>query len=29
MPAVEGVTNEDVLNIVAYIRALQRANGIN
>ncbi|KIN69943.1 Cytochrome c family protein [Sulfitobacter noctilucae] len=29
MPAVEGVKNEDVLNIVAYIRALQRANGIN
>ena len=29
MPVVEGVTNEDVLNIVAYIRALQRANGIN
>jgi cytochrome c len=29
MPAVEGVTKADVLNIVAYIRALQRTNGIN
>lgn len=29
MPAIEGVTEADVLNIVAYIRALQRANGIN
>tara|TARA_R100000935_G_scaffold27823_1_gene48079 strand:- start:569 stop:1009 length:441 start_codon:yes stop_codon:yes gene_type:complete len=29
MPAVEGVTKADVLNIVAYVRALQRANGIN
>ena len=29
MPAVEGVTKADVSNIVAYIRALQRANGIN
>lgn len=28
MPAIEGVTQGDVLNIVAYIRALQRANGI-
>jgi mono/diheme cytochrome c family protein len=28
MPAVEGVTQGDVLNIVAYIRAVQRANGI-
>lgn len=28
MPAVEGVTQADVLNIVSYIRALQRANGI-
>lgn len=29
MAAVEGVTKADVINIVAYIRALQRANGIN
>jgi mono/diheme cytochrome c family protein len=29
MPAVEGVTDADVLNIVAYVRALQRENGIN
>ena len=29
MPAVEGVTKADVLNIVAYVRALQRENGIN
>jgi mono/diheme cytochrome c family protein len=29
MPAVEGVTDSDVLNIVAYVRALQRENGIN
>lgn len=29
MPAVEGVTVSDVTNIVAYVRALQRANGIN
>ncbi len=28
MPAVEGVTQRDVLNIVAYVRALQRENGI-
>lgn len=28
MPPVEGVTRADILNIVAYIRALQRANGI-
>jgi cytochrome c553 len=28
MPAVQGVTQADVLNIVAYIRALQRENGI-
>lgn len=28
MPAVEGVTQGDVLNIVAYVRALQRENGI-
>ncbi len=29
MPAVEGVTKADVLGIVAYVRALQRENGIN
>lgn len=29
MPAVEGITDSDVLNIVAYVRALQRENGIN
>lgn len=27
-PAVEGVTRSDILDIVSYIRALQRANGI-
>ena len=29
MPAVEGVSEEDILQITAYVRALQRANGIN
>ena len=29
MPPVQGVTDEDVLKIVTYIRALQRANGID
>jgi len=29
MPPVEGVTRADVLSIVAYIRLLQRENGIN
>lgn len=29
MPAVEDVTQADVMNIVAYVRALQRENGIN
>jgi len=29
MPAVEGVTRGDVTMIIAYIRELQRANGIN
>lgn len=29
MPPVEGVTKADVLNIVTYVRALQRENGIN
>ena len=28
MPPVQGVTDQDVLKIVAYIRALQRANGV-
>ncbi len=29
MPRVEGVTQAEVMDIVAYIRALQRENGIN
>ncbi|UFI05656.1 c-type cytochrome [Roseibium aggregatum] len=29
MPPVDGVSQEDVQKIVAYVRALQRANGIN
>ena len=29
MPPVEGVTDGDVKMIIAYVRALQRANGIN
>lgn len=29
MPAVETVSDQEVQKIVAYIRALQRANGIN
>ena len=29
MPAVEGLTRADVSAIIAYIRELQRANGIN
>jgi cytochrome c len=29
MPAVEGLTRGDVKMIIAYIRELQRANGIN
>lgn len=29
MPTVEGVTDGDVKMIVAYVRELQRANGIN
>jgi cytochrome c len=29
MPPVEGVTRADVTTIIAYIRELQRANGIN
>lgn len=28
MPPQAGLTREDVGNIVAYVRALQRANGI-
>ncbi|MDU9005437.1 c-type cytochrome [Sedimentitalea todarodis] len=28
MPPVEGLTQADVKNIVSYVRALQRANGI-
>ena len=29
MPAIEGLTRGDVVMVAAYIRALQRANGIN
>ena len=29
MPAIEGVADTEVIQITAYIRALQRANGIN
>ena len=29
MPAVEGLTRGDIKMIIAYIRELQRANGIN
>lgn len=29
MPRVEGVTRPEVADIVTYVRALQRANGIN
>ncbi len=29
MPPVQGVTRAEVLDIVAYVRALQRENGIN
>lgn len=28
MPAIEGVSDQDALEIAAYVRALQRANGI-
>ena len=28
MPAIEGVTKADVLGVAAYVRALQRENGI-
>lgn len=29
MPAVEGITPSDITNITTYVRAIQRANGIN
>ena len=29
MPAIDGVSEDDVVQITAYVRALQRANGIN
>lgn len=29
MPPVEGITEDDILRILAYIRELQRANGIS
>lgn len=29
MPPVEGLTNGDIKNIIAYVRMVQRANGIN
>ncbi|MDG1127529.1 MAG: cytochrome c [Paracoccaceae bacterium] len=29
MPPVQGVTRAEVMDIVAYVRALQRENGIN
>ncbi len=29
MPPVAGVSEQDVVQIIAYVRALQRANGIN
>lgn len=29
MPAIEGVPEEEVIRITAYVRALQRANGIH
>ncbi len=29
MPSVEGITLSDITNITAYVRAIQRANGIN
>ncbi len=29
MPPVKGVTQDDVSKIIAYVRELQRANGIN
>lgn len=29
MPAIDSVTEDEVVHITAYVRALQRANGIN
>ncbi len=29
MPAVEGVSDEEILNIIAYVRRVQRENGIH
>jgi mono/diheme cytochrome c family protein len=29
MPAIDGVSEDEVVEITAYVRALQRANGIN
>jgi len=29
MPAIDGVSEDEVVQITAYVRALQRANGIN
>lgn len=29
MPAVEGLSDEEIQQIIAYVRALQRANGIH
>jgi mono/diheme cytochrome c family protein len=29
MPAIDGVSEDEVVQIIAYVRALQRANGIN
>lgn len=29
MPPVEGLTDGDIIQIIAYVRTLQRANGIN
>ncbi len=28
MPAIEGVSEQEIVNIIAYVRALQKANGI-
>jgi cytochrome c1 len=29
MPPIDGLTDADVTNVVAYVRALQRENGID
>ena len=29
MPAIDGISDNEVVQITAYVRALQRANGIN